>query len=283
MTLSQYVAGCISRLSPVYDAGEARWLMRIIFEHLKGWSQTDYVMNRDLEISQELISLTEPILDRLMKNEPVQYILGETYWHGLRIKVAPGVLIPREETSELIDIITSRETGQDLHVMDVCTGSGCIAIALARALPFSQVTATDISEKALAIASENIRALKANVRTECRDALAGVDSPHETYDIIVSNPPYIGDSERSGMNANVLDYEPHIALFVTDDDPLKFYRAISENSFIWLKKGGRLYFEINPLHSKALKSILEMNGWTDVEIIRDIHGKERFAVAVKPL
>ena len=283
MTLRQLTDKSIDRLSPLYETSEGRWLVRTALEHFTGMSRTDMMLRSDQEASEMLIHNVSGVVDRLLDNEPIQYILGETYWHGLTLKVTPDVLIPRVETSELIDIINDDYAGRsDLKVLDLCTGSGCIAIALARTLPFSRVTATDISAGALRVARENAADCKVKITFQQGDLLAGVGLPDGSMDIIVSNPPYICDSEKAGMSANVLDYEPHSALFVPDDDPLKFYRAISREGIRLAVAGGRLYLEINPLHVSELTAMLADDGWTEVEALRDMHGRERFVKALKP-
>lgn len=276
MTLLQYINDSVSRLAPVYEPSEGRWLMRIILEHFKGWTQADILLNGDREIEPDLQELVEPVITRLLTHEPIQYILGETYWHGLTLKVTPVVLIPREETSELIDIIADENKASDLHILDVCTGSGCIAIALARTLPFSKVTAIDISDDALEVARENAVKCKVKINYIQANALQPLTLPDSSFDIIVSNPPYIAQNEQLTMESNVLDYEPHSALFVPDDDPLRFYKAISEDASRLLKCGGSLYFEINPHYSSELSDKLKADGWLDVTVIKDIHGKNRF-------
>ena len=199
MTLRQLTDKSIDRLSPLYETSEARWLVRTALEHFTGMSRTDMMLRSDQEASEMLIHNVSGVVDRLLDNEPIQYILGETYWHGLTLKVTPDVLIPRVETSELIDIINDDYAGRsDLKVLDLCTGSGCIAIALARALPFSRVTATDISAGALRVARENAADYKVKITFQQGDLLAGVGLPDGSMDIIVSNPPYICDSEKPG-------------------------------------------------------------------------------------
>lgn len=279
MTLRQYINDVISQLSPVYEPGEARWLMRIILEHIKGWTQADILLNGDKEVDTNLHEIITPIIARLLTHEPIQYILGETYWHGLTLKVTPAVLIPREETSELIDIIADENKRSDLKVLDVCTGSGCIAIALARTLPFAEVTGIDISADALEVARENAVICKTKIRFIQADALQQLPLPDCNFDIIVSNPPYIAHSEKGKMEPNVLDYEPYTALFVPDDDPLRFYTAISADALRLLKPTGRLYYEINPIYADSLAEKLKADGWQDVTLIRDIHGKNRFISA----
>jgi len=283
MTISQYTRQCIERLAPVYEPSESRWLMRITLEHLKGWSQTDIMLNADREADPSLTAAIDAIIARLLRHEPIQYILGSTYWHGLTLKVTPAVLIPREETSELVDLIEHDFDGQpDLRVLDICTGSGCIAIALARSLPFASVTATDISVPALDVARGNASTCKAKVSFITEDALRPSSLPDGEFDIIVSNPPYIAQSEDKLMEANVLDYEPHTALFVPDNDPLRFYKSISANALKTGKPQCRLYLEINPLFCSQLRDMLSRDGWTDVQSVKDIHGKDRFITARHP-
>lgn len=282
MTYRELIDSTISRLTPLYEQSEARWLVRTMLEHFTGMTRTDMLLRANDEVSDLLLDKVAGVTDRLLKNEPIQYILGETYWHGLTLKVTPDVLIPRVETSELIDIIADDCSGRsDLRVLDLCTGSGCIAIALARALPFSQVTATDISAGALAVARENATACKVKISFRKEDLLLGVDLPEGSMDVIVSNPPYICQSEEAEMSANVLDYEPHTALFVPDDDPLKFYKVISREGLRVGAPGARLYLEINPLQVKELVAQLKNDGWTDVQPLRDMHGRERFVKALK--
>lgn len=283
MTISQYTHKAIGQLAPLYDESEARWIVRTMVESITGMSRTDMLLHGDREIEPETEARYDGIIARLLKHEPIQYILGETYWHGMTLKVSPAVLIPREETSELVDIIV-KDYGdrQDLSVMDICTGSGCIAIALARNLPFASVTGIDISADALAVARENASRCKAHVDFEQKDALAPVADEQDKYDIVVSNPPYIAQHEEKEMDSNVLDYEPHLALFVPDNDPLRFYTAISRNYMVTLKPGGKLYLEINPLFSDRLASMLTGDGWDNVTVIKDMHGKNRFATATKP-
>lgn len=279
MTFNACIKESISKLAPVYDPSESRWLMRIILEKLNGWTQTDIILNGDKEMLPELKDRIEAIISRLLRNEPIQYILGETYWHGLTLRVSPAVLIPREETSELVDIITGENQKDDLAVLDMCTGSGCIAIALARNLSFTEVTGIDISDEALAVARDNAALCKVKINFLKSDVLKPLNLTDNSYDIIVSNPPYIADSEKKSMDANVLDYEPHSALFVPDDDPLKFYRAISFSALRLTRPDGRLYLEINPLYARQLSDMLSADGWRDVTVIKDMHGKDRFISA----
>ena len=278
MTLRQLLDNGRARLAPLYGQGEADWMMRIIMEYLKGWKQADLLLRADEEVSDFIAGKADAIIARLLDNEPLQYILGETYWHGMTLKVTPDVLIPRPETSELVDLITSENTAPDLNVLDVCTGSGCIAVALANTLPFAEVIGTDISDAALAVARENASLRKLKVGFIHSDALGQFPFDDGSMDIVVSNPPYITESEKKEMEPNVLDHEPGLALFVPDADPLRFYTAISRVT----RPGGKIYFEINPLFARQVSRMMTETGWDDVQILPDMHGKQRFAKGIRP-
>lgn len=269
-----------SALSPAYGEGEAKAMTRLIFHHLKGWNATDMIINADWPVSEYIVTKSAEILRRVLGGEPIQYVLGETRFYGMDLEVTPAVLIPRPETEELVDMIVSENKQDDLSVLDVGTGSGAIAIALSRNLPFSKVTAIDISADALAVARANAKRLYARIDFQLEDVFR-YEPAADTFDIIVSNPPYIAESERKDMEPNVLEHEPAGALFVPDDNPLIYYSRISEIAAGSLKPGGRLYFEINPLYADRLKAMLESDGFTDVEIRQDISRRDRFAVARK--
>lgn len=279
-TLRQLSDIACKKLTPIYGDSEARWLFRTIMEHLKGWNQVELALRADKEVSDFIVGRVDEAVCRLLEGEPVQYIYGDTYWYGMTLKVSPAVLIPRPETEELVDIIVKNNPKSDLKVLDICTGSGCIAVALARSLNFPEVSGIDISDDALAIARANADALKVKVNFSKADALS-LPEIENTFDIIVSNPPYVLESEKSGMDKNVLDHEPHIALFVPDNDGLKFYKAIALYAKRALTDKGRLYFEINPLTAGQLKSWMEGEGWNDAELLTDMYGKTRFMIAEK--
>lgn len=281
MTLSQKTGEIISRLEPVYDRREAKNILEMAIEHIKGWSRVDILLNGDKEISDYFSSKLDEVTDRLLRHEPIQYILGEAYWHGLTIKVTPGVLIPRPETSQLVDLIVDENSGSDLKVLDLCTGSGAIALALARSLKFPQVTAVDISDKALGIADENDRNLHTGIRFLKADVLRKLPFPSGSFDLITANPPYVCEKEREEMDRNVLDYEPAEALFVPDDDPLRFYKTISPEGYRVAADGGKIYLELNPDYAQAVRRLMEKDGWEEVTIINDMFGRARFARAIK--
>lgn len=271
----------VGRLSPQYGEGEAKAMTRLIFESLKGWSVTDLIINEDREVSEYMIEKINEILERLGADEPLQYILGEARFYGMDLKVDRSVLIPRQETEELVDLIVHENPGEDLRVLDIGTGSGAIAIALSRNLRFPQVTAIDISESALVTARGNASRLHARIDFR-REDIFTYEPPRRAFDIIVSNPPYIAEKEKRDMARNVLDYEPESALFVPDENPLIYYRRISSVAMWALNDGGRLYFEINPLYASGLKDMLNASGYVDVRIIDDISHRPRMASAQKP-
>ena len=211
----------------------------------------------------------------------MQYVLGQADFADRVFHVEPGILIPRPETAELCRWITA-DCSPEAHILDICTGSGCIAITLALNIGNAEVTGWDISTKALRIAQENARILNApNVKIEQKDAL-NLHKDTQLYDIIVSNPPYICEKEKVDMAKNVLEHEPSIALFVPDDDPLRFYRAIAEFAATQLRSQGKLYFEINPIYEKETRKMLDILGFKKIETKVDAFGKERMMKAIKP-
>ncbi len=280
LTLMASRKALADRLSAVLDGGEATAVAQLVMQYVTRLSAVELALHAQQELSEYEARKLEEILCRLLENEPIQYIIGEEEWGGLKIKVTPAVLIPRPETAQLVDIITDRwDRCSDLRVLDVCTGSGCIAVALALRLKFSEVTAIDISREALAVARENAARYKVNVDFEECDVLKGECAVHGVFDIIVSNPPYIADSEKREMEPRVLEHEPPIALFVPDDDPLRFYKAIMEIAAWGLKGNGMLYFEINPLYAAQLKELAhKLLPGREVVVERDIYGRERFMV-----
>lgn len=283
MVLDELRRATVKRLGEVYPRGEALWLWREMLMRIKGWGQVELAIKAGDEVSEYLQRKVEEVTKRLLRKEPVQYIFGMAEFYGLQLKVTPDVLIPRPETAEMVDMIVKWADGRtDLRVLDLCTGSGCIAVALARNLKFAQITAIDLSSKALAVAAENVKALKVKVNLKLGDALQLKDEPSPKYDIIVSNPPYIAESERASMDPNVVDHEPQMALFVPDSDPLRFYHAIARYAMTALVGGGVLYFEINPLYAIRLREELQQQGWDDVVIEADMQGLNRFIHCVHP-
>ena len=279
-------------LTPLYDAGEAQAIVRTVLDVEYGMTLTDIICGKVNELSSDEERNLEEIITRLQNGEPVQYVLGEADFAGRTFHVEPGVLIPRPETAELCqwieEEVSSLEADDPKQILDICTGSGCIAITLGLNIPNSEVTGWDISEDALRIAQGNVEMLKAgNVRIEYQDALMlpkaaeAESSLSKGWNIIVSNPPYICEKEKADMEKNVLEHEPSIALFVPDEEPLKFYRAIAEYASSALKSEGALYFEINPIYEKETREMLEELGFKDIETKEDAFGKKRMMKAKK--
>lgn len=283
MTLRQLCHRAQSRLEPLYGDGEARWLVRVAMEYLKGYTLADLALKGDAEVTGWLQGKMDEVVGRLLNHEPIQYIFGYTRFYGLKIKVSPDTLIPRPETEELVGLIVD-DFGHtpDLKVLDACTGSGCIALALARNLPFAHVSAFDLSESALKIAEENDAMLRTKVHIYQADALRLPPASTPLYDIVVSNPPYVTGHERAAMDFNVLDFEPPQALFVPDDDPLRFYHVIARYALTALHPGGKIYFEINPLFADELRDDMSRQGWGDVTLIADSSARMRFLTAICP-
>lgn len=253
-------------------------MSRLVCCELLGQSSADYYLGKDIILSAKEEKELESILTRLHNFEPIQYILGETHFLGRTFRVAPGVLIPRPETEELVEMMVT-ELSPASRVLDIGTGSGCIAISLAKELPGLQVSAWDVSPEALKIATANAEALQASVRFELCDVLSHVPATTRCYDVIVSNPPYVTQGEKQEMEPNVLNWEPPLALFVPDADPLRFYRRIATLGLDMLVDGGRLYFEINRAFGEATVSMLRQAGYRSVCLRKDISHNDRFVIA----
>lgn len=287
------------RLTVIYNEREAQAIVRTVLDALFGMSLTDICLGKVTQLSADDTTRLEKIMQRLEKSEPVQYVLGAEWFAGRLFDVAPGVLIPRPETEELVkwtcdeakekekEDNSKEERGKEEKevskkgeevphpsILDIGTGSGCIAITVALALPQARVTAWDISTDALTIAAGNAHRLGASVRFEHQDALNAPDD-EERWDVIVSNPPYICDRERADMSDNVLSYEPELALFVPDNDPLLFYRAIAHYASKALKPGGRLLFETNTAYAHEVAQVMANEGFTAIEVRNDCFGKPR--------
>ena len=267
-----------SALQECYSAQEAANLSRIICCEVLGQSVVDYYLGKDIILSSKEVQELDSILIRLHNFEPIQYVQGTARFLERSFYVTPGVLIPRPETEELVEIML-KEVLPGSRILDIGTGSGCIAVTLSKALPDSDVTAWDVSEEALAIARRNNEALQASVRFFQRDALMYLPDEKERYDIIVSNPPYVTESEKALMEHNVLDWEPFLALFVSDNDPLVFYRRIAALGREMLVAGGRLYFEINRAFGEATVAMLREQGYINLRILKDISGNDRIVIA----
>lgn len=267
-------------LEPLYGNGEARAITDYVLDVCFGLSKADILCGAVEEMTAEKTAELNKIFGRLTEGEPVQYVLGRAEFCGRWFSVRPGVLIPRPETEELCAWITAdSKASASPKVLDIGTGSGCIAITLQLDMPESKVTAWDISADALDVARENAQQLGANVNFVKLDALNA--KPEGEWDVIVSNPPYICEKEKKDMAVNVLEHEPHTALFVPDADPLLFYRAITRLAVQTLNKGGRLYFEINPIYADDTCRMMQAEGMTAVELRSDMYGKQRMAKGVK--
>lgn len=267
------------QLCSIYDKEEANAMILILFDHYFKIDRVRMALEPDLRLSEsEMLTFHFAVKD-LLKNKPLQYIIGETEFCDLKFKVNENVLIPRPETSELVHLITNRQQTTDnsqLTILDIGTGSGCIAISLAKQLPQSQVYALDISEKALCVAKDNAYINNVDI-TFIHDDILSLRNKIETkFDIIVSNPPYVRDLEKAEMRDNVLNWEPHNALFVSDDDPLIFYRNILEFAKTHLKENGEVWFEINEYLGKEMKDLCCEMGFSNVNIYKDFREKERF-------
>ena len=257
-------------LTKLYDAREAKAIARFVLEERFGLTMADVLCGKTGDNA-----VLRHIQQRLLQGEPVQYVLGVAEFGGRQFRVAPGVLIPRPETLELCQWV---EEERGITILDIGTGSGCIACTLAAELPEAQVTAWDISEAALSVARENAKRTNVHVSFEQVDAL-NIPLTPDKWDIIVSNPPYVCEKERAAMERHVLDYEPSLALFVPDDDPLLFYRAIADYARQSLTAGGSLFFEINPLYVEQLKSLLSAMSYHHIEVRDDQYGKPRMIKA----
>lgn len=282
VTVADFFKTVKSQLASVFGSeGEADSAARILFEDLAGYDRKYLFMNGDREISEYMQERINAAVAKVKGGEPVQYAVGHARFMGNDFMVSPAVLIPRPETAGLVDaIVDDFGSRRDLDVLDIGTGSGCIAISLAKALPFSNVTGFDISADALAVAKENAQCLGVKVDFEQCDILGTEPPASHCYDIIVSNPPYVCASEKADMDARVLDYEPATALFVPDDDPLLFYRAIARYARAALRPGGALYFEINSRFPEQMRKLLTDEGFADVSVSRDYRGLYRYARAI---
>lgn len=270
-----------NELAEVYPFPEIRGFVRMILEKVCGLSYTEQVLHKDRELPEADKKSIELIVSRLKQNEPIQYIFGETEFRDLRLKVNPSVLIPRPETEELIDFILEKRISPKAKIIDIGTGSGCIALALKSALPEAEVYGLDVSEKALETAAGNAELNNLDVAFLRRDILNWEVDVWEQYDVIVSNPPYVRNSEKQMMEKNVLEFEPTTALFVSDSDPLLFYRRISEFAQKFLQQNGHLFFEINEYLGNEMVDLLKQLGFSEIELRKDINGRNRMLVCRK--
>ncbi len=268
-----------SELSAFYPQGELKALVRLLLAEVAGWSLTDLLTRDNLTLTAEQQATVRTAIARLKKQEPIQYILGYTDFCGVRLTVNKNVLIPRPETAELVQLV-SRNVAADAQILDIGTGSGCIAIALAKQLPQAHIAACDVSHEALAVAEKNAN----NNSVQVDFAQCNILQPpaiHRTYDAIVSNPPYVLNKERAAMERNVTDYEPALALFVPDENPLLFYDKIADFAAAHLNHGGKLFFEINHRLADETADLVRAKGFVQVALSDDSFGQKRFVTAQK--
>lgn len=268
-------------LEGVYTSSEITVLNRLILEEISGTSFAGTTDDKISNLSGLQTRKLQDILSRLKKGEPHQYVLGKTEFYGITLRVTPDVLIPRPETEELVEWILSENRSSAGLILDIGTGSGCIAIALAKKIPNGVVYAWDLSEGALTVAAENAFRNGVEIHFSKQDILQPFNQ-ELFFDVIVSNPPYVMESEKVSMERNVCCFEPHEALFVPDDDPLLFYERIADVANELLHKGGRLYFEINRRMGELICAMLQQKGFVDVVLREDISGNLRMIRAVKP-
>jgi release factor glutamine methyltransferase len=263
-------------LAGIYSAGEIESLIFLIFEKLKGYTRTHFLLAKDETLSQTELAEIAKIVARLKAHEPIQYILGQSGFYGLSFYCVPGVLIPRPETEELVQWIIQENQIAAPTILDIGTGTGCIAISLRKNIPNSTLLACDVSPVCLDTARRNAELNSADVTVIEYDILNNAPEYHfPELDIIVSNPPYVREAEKKLMEKNVLVYEPGLALFVPDSDPLLFYEQIAGFALIHLKSGGRLYFEINEAFGQECCDMLRAKGFSDIVLKKDIHEKDR--------
>jgi release factor glutamine methyltransferase len=284
MKIKDYRTQFIQELTSIYDVGEAESFFYLILEEKQQLKRIDLALQPDLVFLEEEIKVWNSILEQLKLEIPIQYLLGKTSFYGLDFEVNENVLIPRPETEELVDWIISHnrtiERSKNLKILDIGTGSGCIAISLAKNLQNAQVFAIDVSEKALTTAKKNAERNEAEVTFIFQNILETLDLGQE-FDIIVSNPPYVRNLEKEEIKKNVLDNEPHLALFVEDHDALIFYRKIAELAQKNLSSSGQLYFEINQYLGKEMVSLLEELNFKNIELRKDIYENDRMMMGEK--
>ena len=290
MKIKAYRTHFITELRPIYDAGEAESFFYLILEEKQKLKRIDLALHPELNLSEDEIVVWNSILEQLKLEIPIQYLLGKTSFYGLDFEVNENVLIPRPETEELVEWIIQDnlkiERFKNLKILDIGTGSGCIAISLAKNLPNAKVYAIDVSEKALATAKKNAVLNEVNVTFVNQNilevvSLSQVEGLEQQFDIIVSNPPYVRNLEKEEIKKNVLDNEPHLALFVEDNDALIFYTKIAELAKENLSENGELYFEINQYLGKEMIDLLENLNFKQIELRKDIYGNDRMVRGTK--
>lgn|SRR5690606_11449292 len=265
------------RLQLLYSPQEAESLSFWLLEHFLGIRRMDILQDKQMEPTSAL----EEAIAQLEKGYPIQYITGYAPFYGREFHVNPSVLIPRNETEELVHLIIAENREKGMHVLDIGTGSGCIPITLALEMDDPVITAVDVSEAALGVAKQNADQHEKAIVNFIHCNVLKEELPVNRLDIIVSNPPYVRESEKVYMHANVLDHEPHLALFVSEDDPLVFYRVIASKGRSALKAGGKLYFEINEALGAEVEALLVSLGYNDIVLRKDLNDKDRMVRAVR--
>ncbi len=263
-TIKKTISFIKNELKNQYPDTEISGLIYIIFEYFLNYSKTELQISQNKEIPNELFKKIYDTINELKTNKPIQYILGETYFFDLKFKVTKDVLIPRQETEELVDWVIEENKNKNIKILDIGSGSGCIAISLAKNLTNANVYASDISKKALLITKHNSELNNADIQTLQFDILNAPGKLDTKFDVIVSNPPYITEKEKALINKNVIDYEPDLALFVPDNNPLLFYKAITLFALKHLNTGGKIYFEINEAFGEETTQLMKENSFKDV-------------------
>lgn len=283
MTIQSAFAGLVTALRPIYDAREAANVAHLVMEHITGLGKLDRVVHKDADLSPAQETQYQQAMSQLLEHRPVQHITGKSWFYGLELIVSDQVLIPRPETEELVEwILLDHPSKPALRLLDVGTGSGSIPIALKKQWPVADVWAMDISACAISIATRNASLQHTPIRFLRQDVLSpDAYKVLPSLNIIVSNPPYIPEQERAGMQTQVEAFEPSIALFVPDNDPLRFYRAIALLALEKLEPGGRLYFEIHESYGADVVDMLRQKGFADVKLKQDMFGKDRMVRATK--
>jgi release factor glutamine methyltransferase len=281
--MKSFVQKLKNSLEPFYSPSEAEYMAFSVIEKFCSVSKIDILSGKNFEISQAQNKQIQQALARLQNYEPLQYVLGEAFFCGNFFEVNPNVLIPRPETEELVKIVSQTLQAQspEAKILDIGTGSGCIAISLALTLPKAQITALDVSAEALQVAQRNAKKMNVQLNFMQKDIFSWENEENFIWDCIVSNPPYVCESEKNTMEANVLLYEPATALFVADTNPLLFYEKITTLAQNSLCKGGFLFFEINQKFGNEIANLLSENNFTTIKILKDFYGKDRFAMAQK--
>ncbi|MGM0566372.1 MAG: peptide chain release factor N(5)-glutamine methyltransferase [Bacteroidota bacterium] len=277
MTIEAWKNESVKKLEELYPPEEALNITKILVEAVTGLNKASQVLSKHNIIDKENLTALNEAMTRLLNHEPLQYVLGQAWFYGLDLHVMPGVLIPRRETEELVDWVV-QYCKPGIRVLDIGTGSGCIPLAVKTVWPDSEITAWDVQEKAVEVTRKNARKYGMDIKIEKKDIFSASKHPGK-WDIIVSNPPYVTNAEKSRMRPNVLDYEPETALFVEDTNPLVYYKTIAGFALNHLAEGGLLFFEINEHYPEETLKLLKEAGFADTELRRDMQGKPRMVKA----